>query len=120
MMWVFTETGFVSIVNHHEKKNNMLVRGRIKEDVIGFRDLSGSTNIVSHTPQNDYPYRTILTKKQVTKAMQNTIKKIQYTNFKEAVHDGTSRDPCYVQIWSTLVEYLQYNLTFPPNWDKKN
>lgn len=135
-MWIFSQTGFVSIVNHYEQKNNMLVRGRVREDVVGFRDLSKSKNYVSYTPQNDYPYRVVLSKKQVTKAMEVTIKKVRYTNFKEAAHDGTSRDSAYMHIWSILLEYLQMqpkkednnsyenddgyieNLTFPPNWDK--
>ena len=110
----------------------MLVRGRIKEDVIGFRDLSGNTDNVSYTPQNDYAYRVVLSKKQVTKAMKATAEKVNYTNFKEAVHDGTRRDSAYMHVWSILLEFLQLqpktspendnnyfdNLTFPANWDR--
>ena len=101
-MWVFTQHGFVSAVQHFENPEQIVVRSRDKESLA----LAGAffeKEIIS-SPRNDYPFRIILSRTQFAEFMQTEVAMLDYTNFKsrldvsrgELWHDTAS------QVWSIM------------------
>jgi hypothetical protein len=92
---------FLSIVET-ENQDILMVRARRKEDL---------TNVfpkapLFHTPERDYPFRTFLDRYEVEEAIADRIAGINYSNFKDSVHDP-DRKRTYMSIWSTLLNGLQ-------------
>lgn len=103
-MWLFTQHGFVSAVQHFEDPTKIQVRARDKQSLEMASNLF-STEIIS-SPKNDYPYRVILNRDQFAELMLTEIALLDYTNFKgrldfsrgEEWHDTASR------VWSIMHE----------------
>lgn len=103
-MWVFTETGFVSIVRHWDRPGYLLVRARDKQSL---RDISLAENInVLKTPDNDYPYRVIVSDKAVAAWTKSMIGSIDYTNFKSRVQitRGKKYADALLKVWSAMFD----------------
>jgi hypothetical protein len=99
-MWVFSKTGFVSAVQHRDKPDTLLVRARIKEDLEPLAEFAGAKII--ETEDADYRFRCEVKKKTFSKWLSDQAESIDYTNFKNAVHDGTARDAAYMRVWSAM------------------
>lgn len=101
-MWVFTQHGFVSAVQHFEDPTKIQVRARDKQSLEMAAALF-STEIIS-SPRNDYPYRVILDREQFNEFMLTEVALLDYTNFKgrldfsrgELWHDTAA------QVWSVM------------------
>jgi hypothetical protein len=105
-MWVFALEGFVSVVEVRGKPDQLLVRGRIWEDVVAWRRLvcgrSRGVKIKS-TPEADYPWRFVASRKKVAAAMVKAIEGVRYHNFKSAVgHEDSARAEAYMGVWSEM------------------
>lgn len=96
-MWICVNDGFVSIVEDYHIPGNVLVRGRRHKDVNNF--VHGQKPITK-TPNNDYHYRTTITKFELIGFLVNAVEKINYTNFKNSTKDkvlhGFYNDVWYV------------------------
>lgn len=102
-MWLFTKSGFYSAVQHYDNPDIIHVRARFKGDLerLWNRYLEGEPKVI-HTPRNDYPYRMDITRTNWAIILREEAEKIDYENFKDAAHDGTSRDAAYMGCWSAL------------------
>lgn len=108
-MWIFCKLGFFSAVQHRDKPNTLLVRGRFEGDLdrllcslsIENRELCSP---VTETPNADYFYRVEIPKRVFAKAIQDIAEEIDYGNFKDSVHEGYSspRDAAYMGCWGEL------------------
>lgn len=109
-MWCMTPFGFFSIVAARptragSNKDMLIVRARVKSDLVRFRDaympLMGR---IYSTPDRDYPYRAIVTRKMVSAAMAKVTMDITYDNFKDEVARvlGHGRANLYHRVWDTL------------------
>ena len=60
--------------------------------------------VVAHTPEADYQYRTVLVKEQFAMMLAQEALEIDYTNFKDKVHDEANpeRDAAYFGVWQTM------------------
>lgn len=102
-MWLFCKSGFFSAVQHVDDPGLIHVRARFKGDLErlclshGVKDVS-----VEHTPGNDYPFRVDFPREAWSDIVCKEASEIDYKNFKNAVHDGTSRDQAYMGVWSTM------------------
>ena len=102
-MWIFCKLGFFSAVQHRDKPDTLLVRGRFEGDLdrllsslsIENRELCSP---VTETPNADYFYRVEIPKHVFAKAIQEIAEEIDYGNFKDSVHEGYSspRDAAYM------------------------
>lgn len=105
-MWVFTKTGFVSIVKHKFIPGSLMIRARVREDLEQFiavlDEVSGSKHSIKETPDGDYRFRTTATKNAVAQALARQITDLDYTNFKNAVHGDRDRDSAYMGCWSAM------------------
>ena len=79
-MWLFTNTGFVSAVSNGK---DLMVRARDKESLEPLAE-SATTEIIS-TPQNDYPYRVLVTHDIFSRWVAHMAQGITYKNFKSEV-----------------------------------
>ena len=101
-MWLFTKHGFFSAVQHFENANLIHVRARFKGDLERLCEAYETTPEVEHTPGNDYPYRMNFRREDWAKIVAGEANAIDYENFKDAVHEGTSRDSAYMDCWAAL------------------
>ena len=100
-MWLFTNTGFVSAVSNGK---DLMVRARDKESLEPIAQ-SAKAEIVA-TPQNDYPYRVIVTHEFLAKWVAQMASNITYKNFKSevAVTRGYEFAHPLMKVWSAMRE----------------
>jgi len=100
-MWLFTNTGFVSAVSNGK---DLMVRARDKESLGPIAE-SAKTEIIS-TPQNDYPYRVIVTHDFFAKWVAHMASDITYKNFKSEVSATRGYDFAHplMKVWSAMHE----------------
>lgn len=106
-MWIVTTSGFMSIVEHRDDRNLVLVRGRVRADLEPLaHELGGH---VASTPDADYPYRLIAPKRDVAAAISRMVLAIDYPNFKDEVgrRQGRAREHAYHEIWASLRRSLE-------------
>lgn len=105
-MWIFSKTGFVSVVRHKSQPGKLIVRARVREDLERFAKLldtiTGERHGIRETPGRDYRFRTVATKHAVAQVLARQITDIDYTNFKDAVHGDRQRDDAYLDAWSAM------------------
>lgn len=104
-MWVFTQVGFLSIVEDRGDPNNLLVRGRVKGDIEAiFPEVEIlKDRKVEHTPEHDYAYRISLPRALVAQRLSDMIRLIDYDNFKASVQDP-DRLTAYHWVWSVMAK----------------
>ena len=101
-MWIFCKAGFFSAVRHRDDPRLVLLRARFKGDLERLLKMHGIEAAVEFTPGGDYAYRASLSQAAWESVVQAEAHDIDYTNFKDAVHDGTSRDPAYMRVWAAM------------------
>jgi formylmethanofuran dehydrogenase subunit D len=99
-MWLFTTSGFISIVE--KDANHLAVRAR---DSLSLSSLAQSYDVVIRkTPTADYPYRIFITKDQFKNWLSNQPGQIQYKNFKSEVTitRGKKFSSALLKVWSAM------------------
>ena len=113
-MWVMTNSSFVSIVQHWDKPDIMVVRGRFLGDVANFLNLPLSAEKV--TPDNDYRFRIEATRDAVHAAVNRAVTMIDYGNFKNSCPPW--RHAVYMGVWSVLHQAQRVALSGTKTWWK--
>lgn len=100
-MWLFTNTGFVSAVSNGE---NLMVRSRDKESLEALSQITKQEII--HTPQNDYPYRLVISHETFGKWVSHMAQGITYKNFKSEMAATRGYDFAHplMKVWSAMHE----------------
>lgn len=101
-MWIFTETGFVSAVQHRDNPEYLMVRARDRESL---ESLAAMLSIeIKSTPNADYPYRLVATKEDVKSWVNDSIDFLGYSNFKNQVAITRGKEYAYAlgSVWSTM------------------
>ena len=106
-MWLFTTSGFISIVE--KDANHLAVRAR---DSLSLSSLAQSYDVeIRSTPTADYPYRIFITKDQFKNWLSNQPGQIDYKNFKSEVSitRGKNFANALLKVWSAMhaIEDLQ-------------
>jgi hypothetical protein len=104
-MWIFTRIGFFSAVENTQDPATLLVRARVRADIEHLADRlreQGCPCEVRETPDRDYRWRLIVPKAVFAEVVGALAAGIDYPNFKDAVHEGTSRDRAYMRVWSAM------------------
>lgn len=101
-MWLFTETGFISAVCDPKDKNTMAVRARDKQSLAELSEMFNAE--ILELPKRDYPYRVIITKKNLTEWMVKSIADAQYTNFKSRIYQtrGEQFEHALHDVWAVM------------------
>ena len=108
-MWTICTWGAFSIVAHRTRPRDLLVRGRARPDLNTFADRIAGVDPkhnrppVEETPDADYPFRLVASRKSVGKVLSRVTDALDYDNFKDEVG---KRDPhrarLYGEVWATL------------------
>ncbi len=101
-MWIFTKSGFFSAVQHFDDANLIHVRARFRGDLERLCEANNVAPNVYETPLNDYPFRMDFERNVWERIVAAEAAGIDYSNFKNAVHDGTTRDWAYMDVWAAL------------------
>ena len=103
-MWLFCKSGFFSAVEHWGNPGVIHLRARFRGDLERLRAVHGLEMVtrIVESPGCDYPFRMDLGKELWQMVLAKEAKDIDYTNFKDAVHDGTVRDEAYLAVWAAL------------------
>lgn len=96
-MWIITSDAFVSIVEHRDDPQSLIVRGRFAGDVKRFMGRKNLDEIV--TPHADYRYRAIVPRVDVAAALGRAAAAITYPNFKDSIKT-TWRKALALRVWS--------------------
>lgn len=85
-MWIFTETGFVSAVEHRDDPSQLVVRARNRGSLEALQlvmsELTGIEPDIQATPNADYPYRIYADRLAFARWTAYMARDISYTNFK--------------------------------------
>lgn len=100
-MWIFTSNTFVSIVEHFDDPDVLIVRGRFRGDVDRFLGARRETE----TPEADYRFRAHASRPEVERALQKAVRQIAYGNFKGSIRVQW-RKAVAMRVWS-IVEAAQ-------------
>jgi hypothetical protein len=95
-MWLFVKNGFLSIVQHRDQPDMLIVRARVRGDIEHYFPKAK----VERTEDHDYLYRAVLPKHQVATRLFDAVLDIDYPKFKPAVTDKR-RQAYYFDIWDT-------------------
>lgn len=103
-MWLFFPNSMLSIVQHRDKKELLIVRARMEGDIEAiFPEAKGQ---VTHTTDTDYPYRVLVSKKVAAQRMHDQVMGINYPNFKDSVRLH-HRKMAFSLVWSILIDKYQ-------------
>ena len=107
-MWVISLDGFLSVVQKNRDKgtDNVEVRSRNSHDLRRFIKRMNIRRKIIETPQADYPFRIVTTRKIWGKYLAQMAEMISYDNFKHQIglQDGKDRAKVYLRVWSDLLE----------------
>jgi len=107
-MWIATQDGFFSAVQHREFPDMLVVRARSRSDLVRLTRIVIGTEIIKSPPGSDYPYRALLTKPQWSGYLDVATAEINYDNFKNRIHDvNDERASTYMAVWSNMLRIEQ-------------
>jgi hypothetical protein len=96
-MWIMANNSYLSIVSKDCGPAELLVRARRTGDIEKvFPDAK-----VTRNTNRDYLYRAVLPRDVVKQALAAMIDRIDYSNFKDSVEDG-SLHAAYVSVWCAM------------------
>ena len=107
-MWLFTTSGFLSIVADQQRPGCALVRARVREDLEAFCERTAAPTPLE-TPERDYRFRTSVPFAVLAADLAQQAARIDYPNFKDEVagRQGYDRARRYGRIWSVMHELQQ-------------
>lgn len=109
-MWLFTPTGFLSIVADKNHPRHALVRARVLEDLEAFCERTGAPAPLE-TPERDYRFRTSVPFAVLAADLAHQAAGIDYPNFKDevAARQGNDRARRYGRIWSVMNDLQEHS-----------
>lgn len=108
-MWIFTNQSYLSVVQHRDDPNLVLVRARIEGDI----EEIFPEAFVFQEKGSDYKYRAAIEKSEVAVAIAKQIMEIDYDNFKGSIED-INRHNVYLYVWFTMLQWQKGQL---PDFD---
>jgi len=99
-MWVFTNKGFLSIIQDFRDPDTLIVRSRFPDHI---QNLFPGAR-VTKTTSRDYLYRTLLPRQEVVDVLKKYTEEIDYTNFKDSVDEPVYQRACS-EVWGIMRRY---------------
>ena len=100
-MWIFTTSGFISAVRNPNDRT-IIVRARDRESLTQISLYCKTT--ITLTQFADYPYRIVISPEKLIEWINNEIKAIDYSNFKNRVKitRGNKFEKALTQVWNIM------------------
>jgi hypothetical protein len=111
-MWHIDQNGAYSIVKKHCGPDELLVRGRVHDDLKRLAEkLNLPETAIIETPRADYHYRMTVKSTAFAEYLVATVFAIDYQNFKTSLPFDTQLDKkralAYSAVWSALFKLQQ-------------
>ena len=109
-MWIFTNKGFLSIVEDRDDPERLLVRARYEGDIE--RHFGGEVEVLE-LEGADYRFRAFLPREEVRTIIDRELSSLDYGNFKNSFdRDNVNlsraareeRHDALFQVWSTMLD----------------
>ena len=109
-MWIFTNKGFLSIVEDWDDPGRLLVRARYEGDIE--RHFGGETEVIE-LEDSDYRFRAFFPREKVQAVIDRELSSLDYGNFKNSFDcDNVSlsletreeRHDALFKVWSTMLD----------------
>ena len=109
-MWIFTNKGFLSIVEDKDDPARLLVRARYEGDIE--RHFGGEAEVIE-LEDSDYRFRVFLPREEVRAVIDRELVALDYGNFKNSFdRDNVSlsletreeRHDALFKVWSTMLD----------------
>ena len=103
-MWLMLDTGFISIVEHQESPDWLLVRSRVKADIT---NVFGDDIEVETLPGADYLYRAIIDRDRVANTLWEKIWTLDYASHAKDIAikrsaPAVGRSAAYYATWTAM------------------
>ncbi len=102
-MWLFLNDAFLSIVDKDDPSGRtLLVRARLPGDIERlFPDAQVDANAGT-----DYRFRARIDREAVAERVADTVRNIDYGNFKSSIDDDERHDAC-LKVWDVMYRYQE-------------
>lgn len=107
-MWIVLNNSFVSIVEHRDDPDVLIVRGRFRGDAARF--LGAPLTREKETPTADYRFRIAAKRETVERAVLRAVRGVRYPNFKDSIRDAW-RKSVAMRVWSIFFEAQKERLS---------
>ena len=104
-MWIFNKNEFLSVVQHRDKPDHLMIRYRNVEQAEACT-LAGE---VSVTPSADYIARKVVSKNAFKQWMVEQIDNIDYDNYKNATYSTLMHKAPLMSVWGTMHQWQATN-----------
>ena len=101
-MWVFTESGYVSVIRHHSEAGKLVIRARDHQSLEGPANAIGLD--IEPTPGSDYPYRTVTDDSAFAAWLSKQVMRVNYPNYKDHMEVARGHDftGALHNVWSAM------------------
>lgn len=104
-MWLFTQSGFFSIVKVIGDNDKFFVRARHKNDLENLIQLMNLKHPIHESNTADYPFRILICHQELLDLTATLVNEIEYPNFKSKIaetKDQYDKLPSYHEVWSIM------------------
>jgi len=100
-MWIFTNKGFLSIVQHKDIPGHFQVKSRVANPLRHF----WPDHEIEVIDWADYRYRITIPKEEVVPVFVGAIDSVRYTSFKDSCRDEHAYHEALFRIWTEMYSY---------------
>ena len=100
-MWIFTDKGFLSIVQHNEIGDCFQVKSRVVEPL----EILWPEHEIEIIDWADYRFRITIPKVQVIPVLAKQIGSVEYTSFKNECENDPDYYYALTRIWGIMYNY---------------
>jgi hypothetical protein len=109
-MWALVDTGFISVVEHREDPNVLLVRSRVREDITR---TFGTDIEIEELPGADYLFRAKVDRQRVADTMWEKVMTLDYDSHVKDVAikrsaPSAGRSAAYYATWTAMAQMQPY------------
>ncbi len=104
-MWIFTSTGFVSVVEHRDDPGRLVVRARDRASLDALVARTGAP--VNPWQGSDYAYRIVVDRPVLADWLADEVRAIEYTNYKTSAHEarGGRFEAALHEVWRAMMAF---------------
>ncbi len=100
-MWLFTDKGFLSIVQHNAMPDCFQVKSRVIDPL----EILWPGHEIEVIDWADYRYRITIVKEEVVPVLVGVIESVGYTSFKDQCRDDAGYYESLRRIWAEMYRY---------------
>jgi hypothetical protein len=104
-IWIFTESGFESVVRHRDHPHLLLVRSRDRDSLASFcRRVRLAESQITELANADYRYRVICSDAVLLRFLRSSVEELNYGNFKDRVSTtrGAIWHDALMKVWAAM------------------